>query len=115
MSKNRVYENGNSFPVTVPAGTVSGNPVVVGQLRGVARNDRQSDGRATVDFKGVYRLSVEGWSGAAAAAIAVGAIIYYDAGRTPKLNVNEAGVRFGYALDPVASGATTTIRVKVGY
>lgn len=120
MSRNRVLEHGDSFPVTVPAGTLSGAPVAVGQLPGVARIDRMTvgehAGKATVDFHGVYNLAVVGqeWNGTAivSVAIAEGAILYLN-GTT--INRDNRGVRYGYALDPVASGATTTIRVKVGY
>jgi predicted RecA/RadA family phage recombinase len=115
MARNRRYEDGKQFPVTVPSGVVSGDPIVVGTLPGVAVVDRRSDGTATCDFAGVYDLSVKGHDGTANAPIAEGATIYYNSGATPKLNVQVAGVRFGYALTPVVSGATTTIPVKIGY
>jgi hypothetical protein len=48
--------------------------------------------------------------------VAIGDILYHEAAATPKVNKdNVAGIRFGYALQAVASGATTTIQVKIGY
>lgn len=116
MAKNRIYEHGKQISVAVPVGTVSGDPVVLGQMPAVALIDRDANGSASVDTGGVYDLPVKGVDGVPAnVAIAAGDIIYYNAAATPKLNKNNAGVRFGYALKAVASGATDTIRVKVGY
>jgi predicted RecA/RadA family phage recombinase len=112
MSKNRVYAKGDDLSLPVPAGTVSGNPVAVGQIPGVARTDRRANGEASVEMDGVFRLPVVGNNGAAAAAIPVGGIVYLN-GAT--LNANNAGVRFGYALEPVAAGETKQIQVKIGY
>jgi hypothetical protein len=47
--------------------------------------------------------------------VAVGDIIYYNAADVPKLNKKNTGVRFGYALEAVAAGATAIIAVKLGY
>jgi hypothetical protein len=47
------------------------------------------------------------------AAVSVGDILYYDSGVINKDSSN--GVRFGYALGAVESGATTSILVKIGY
>ena len=124
MATNRVFEHGTQFEADVSGVTgtgdgglvVSGDPVVIGQLPGVALTDEDDDGNATVQTDGVFDLSVKGET-TVDAAIAVGAIVYYDSAATPhKLNADSAnGVRFGYALEAVTSGATTTIRVKVGY
>jgi len=116
MAKNRYHENGDHLDLTVGSGTVSGDPVLVGQIPGVAVVDRQADGRATVQTNGVYLLSVKGENNAGNTAVAEGDILYYEAAATPKLNKdNVAGVRYGYALEAIASGATATIKVKVGY
>ena len=115
MAKNRNLEYGRQISVPVASGTLSGDPVAVGQIPGVAVVDRNSAGNATVQFDGVYNLSVKGIDGSGNAAVAVGDVLYYTAGDTPPVSKKATGVRFGYALDAVTSGATATIRVKVGY
>jgi predicted RecA/RadA family phage recombinase len=117
VAKNRVHETGNrlSLAATNPATPVSGDPVRVGQVPGVALTDERADGTTTIQTDGVFTLSVKGVDGSGNAAIAAGDIVYYVDADTPKLSVKTTGVRFGYALDAVSSGATTAIRVKVGY
>lgn len=116
MAINERYEEGSPLSVvcTDPATPAAGDPVLVGQLPGVALTDEDAAGNTTVDFEGVYTLSVKGTNGANAA-IAAGDILYYVAANTPKLSVTNTGVRFGYAMEAVASGATSTIQVKIGY
>lgn len=121
MAKNQVYNQGDQFAAVCsdPAVPVSGDPVLVGQLPGVALVNEHADGTTTVKFNGVYNLPVKGVTTAAAgSAVAVGDIVYYVPGNTPKLSKasGDAGaVRYGYALGAVASGATATIPVKIGY
>lgn len=117
MAKNKVFDEGDqlSLVCTDPATPVSGDPVLVGQIPGVALTDERADGTTSVDTEGVYHLSVKGVDGTGNKAIAAGDIVYYVAADTPKLSVKNTGVRYGYALDAVTGGATTTIRVKLGY
>jgi predicted RecA/RadA family phage recombinase len=122
MARNQVFENGDylSLAATAPTTPASGDPVLVGQMPGVALTDEGDGGNAathtSIHFSGVYDLSVKGENAAGNSAVAVGDILYYEAGQTPPLNKDATnGVRFGYALETVTSGATATIRVKVGY
>lgn len=117
MAKNRVRKDGRfiSQAATDPAVPLSGDPVLVGQIPGVAEIDEESTGAVTVDTRGVYNLSVKGIDGGGNSAVAVGDLIYYVTADTPKLSKKATGVRFGYALGTVTSGATATIAVKVGY
>lgn len=115
MTKKQVYEDGDQLSVAVASGTLSGDPVVLGRVPGVALKDRDATtGEATVKFDGVHLISVRGWSGAANAAIAVGDTVYFNSGSTPKVDANAAGIPYGTALQAVASGATTEIQVRVG-
>lgn len=102
---------------TNPTTPVSGDAVLLGQIPGVALTGEGEGGNAageiTIDTGGVYNLSVNGTDDAGNAAVAIGDILYKDAGLITKDAVN--GVRFGYALGVVSSGATTIIPVKVGY
>lgn len=113
MARNRVFKDGDHLSILVPIGTVSGAPVMMEDLPGVALISRDAgDGKATVQFNGAFRLPVEATSGA----IGGGDIVYYHDGATPVLNNTAAGgKRFGYALEDVAGAATADIVVKVGY
>lgn len=117
MAKNTVYMWTESLPLvcTQPATPQSGDPVLFGQVPGVALTAEDSNGVTTVALNGVFDLSVKGET-TTDAAIAAGDILYYDTAATPKINKdNTNGVRFGYAMAAVSSGATTTIPVRVGY
>lgn len=121
MATNEVFEKGTRFSAACsdPATPVSNDPVLVNQIPGVCVVSEGADGNATITTEGFYNLSVKGVTTAAAnAAIAVGDILYYVPANTPKLSKasGDAGaVRFGYAMAPVTSGATTIIPVKLGY
>jgi predicted RecA/RadA family phage recombinase len=117
MAKNQKRENGRHARVTPTDGAAtSGAPGILGQRGGVAEDTLGTDGKCTMDFEGVYALSVKGViTGPANQAVAVGDILYYNSGHTPKLDKDVAGVRFGYAMGTVTSGSTATIDVKVGY
>lgn len=117
MSTNQKMLDADNIYMLVPVGTVSGDPVVSGQLAGVAEIDRQTDGKATVRRRGSYSLSVKGIDGGGNSAVAEGDIIYHTLADTPPLSKKATGVRFGYAgpAQAVVAGATTTIEVILGY
>jgi predicted RecA/RadA family phage recombinase len=115
MATNQVYSKGDELIEPVASGVLSGAPVVVGQMPGVAQTDRDANGNASVDFDGVYNLSVKGINAGGNTAIAYGDILYYTTGDTPPISAKATGVRFGYARGAVTSGATATIAVKLGY
>ena len=119
MATNRVFKDGEYLQVTAadcvgPNDPVeSGDPVVWGELAvpAVATSDEDSAGLVSVQFGGVYDLAVKGADGAGNAAIAAGDAVYWDA---TELNADVTnGSLYGYAMEVVASGATTTIRVKL--
>lgn len=118
MAKNTEYMWTESLPLvcTSPTTPASGDPVVCGQIPGVALENEDSDGVTTVATNGSFRLSVKGENAGGNSAVAVGDILYYEAGQTPPINKDATnGIRFGYALATVSSGATATIAVKIGY
>lgn len=116
MAKNRRYAKGNQLAVacTHPATPTSGDPVLYGQLPGVALTNEHSDGTTSVQFDGVFDLSVKGVNGSGNSAVAEGDVLYYVSADTPVLSKKDTGVRFGIAMGAVASGATTTIPVRIG-
>lgn len=117
MATNEVLEDADNIYITVPSGTVSGDPVAAGQITGVAQIDRQADGKATITRKGMHKLSVKGIDGSGDSAVAEGDIIYHTVADTPPLSKKATGKRFGYAGpgQAVVAGATTTIDVILGY
>lgn len=115
MATNQNYAEGDELLVPVASGTLSGAPVVVGQMPGIALTDRDANGNASVDFDGVYTVSVKGIDGSGNKAIAYGDILYYTTADTPPVSVKATGVRFGYAMAAVTSGATASIAVRIGY
>jgi predicted RecA/RadA family phage recombinase len=121
MSANMVYKWSKTRPLTCsdPATPASGDPVVEGQIPGVALAAEDAAGLTTVALDGDFNLSVKGvTTGASGSAVVAGDILYYVPGNTPKLSKasgDSGAVRFGYARGAVNSGATATIRVQVGY
>jgi predicted RecA/RadA family phage recombinase len=113
LALNRELEDAKQVCLPVPEGTESGDPLVLGALPCVALIDRNADGEASVDLGGAYRLTVSGEDGEGNAAVGVGDILFIDA--EGNITVDEAGTRFGYALDAVAEGEEAVIRVKIGY
>lgn len=118
MAENTVYMWTKSRPLVCsqPATPQSGDPVLCGQIPGVALVHEDSNGVTTVALDGVFELSVKGET-TTDAAVNIGDILYYDSAATPhKLNKDSSnGVRFGYAHAAVGSGVTATIPVEVGY
>lgn len=114
MATNTYYMWTRSRPLvcSAPATPSSGDPVVCGQIPGVALEDEDTDGVTVAALDGAFTLPVKGET-TTNAAVAVGDILYYDSGVINRDNTN--GVRFGYALAAVDSGATTTIPVEIGY
>jgi predicted RecA/RadA family phage recombinase len=122
MALNQEFVPGNrlSLPCTQPATPASGDPVLVGQMPGVALTDEGDGGNVatntSIQTDGVWNFLVEAVVAAGNSAVAVGDILYYDSAATIKINKDVTnGVRFGYALDTVTSGSSGTIRVKIGY
>lgn len=106
MAKNRAFANARKNYYPVASGVVSGDPVCVGDIPGVALTDRDSTGYASIDTGGAYSLEVDGQPD-------VGDILYWHSPTTINAT-SSGGTRFGYAMQAIASG-TATIPVKLGY
>lgn len=136
MAVDRVYAEGNitSKNLRLVSQTasrtnniaLSGDPVRVGQVPGVACSDADSDGKAPMFLDGVFNVLVAGValdaSGEDAnSAVKGGDAVYFDESKTPPLSKRASGgVLWGYAFgdhnsELVASGATTTkCHVRLG-
>lgn len=112
MALNSKYANGRKLSLPVPSGVVSGDPVLVGALPGVATVDRGAGGNAagyaSVDTGGAYDLEI-----VAGAAMVAGAEVFIDA-TTRVLSDDDTDVFFGYVLEAIAGASTVTRPVKVG-
>jgi predicted RecA/RadA family phage recombinase len=128
MAKNVIFEEGDNLSVicTQPASPVSGDPVLFGDLPGVAITSMGGGGNAatktSVQFEGVVEVSVKGVNAGGNSAVAAGDVIYYVAGDTPPLSKKATGVRYGVAMglptqtgNLITAGSTATIRVRIGY
>ncbi len=141
MAVNRLYpQTNNTLPLVLAIAQtaarnenqpISGDPVRIGSLPGVAITDAIAtetvdEGRCVVQKDGIFNLLVagidsSGTSGADANVHVVGGDpVYFDEAKTPPLSKRAGGTFFGYAfgdsgVELVASGATTTaIPVQVG-
>jgi len=116
MAANRTRAQGRQIPLTpTDGGVLSGDPCLIGQVPAVSLNGGGAVSQV-IDRAGVYALSVKGVvSGPANSAVAQGDILYYNSAHTPKIDKDTGGVRFGYAMGTVVSGATSTIDVILGY
>jgi len=136
MAINRRYPcSGLTLPLTKATAqtasrttnfAVSGDPVVIGQIPGVAAGDADSAGKVVPFIDGIFNVLVAGidaggTSGADRDIHVVGGdAIYFDKDTTPPLSLRSTGILWGYAIgdagvELVASGATTTaINVMVG-
>lgn len=83
MAKNMRLPDALHIELAVPAGTVSGDLVVVGAFRGVAQTDRDANGRATVWLNGSTTQTVSG-------AVATEGLPIYIVGTGGNLRANTA-------------------------
>lgn len=111
MAKNRRKEKATRLALPVPDGTVSGDPLVIGDLPCVAVTDESewTEDEASVQTDGSFVFDVF----ADNAAIDPGDIVYLQ--NDGSISDDNGGKRFGYALEAVSNGATTGIEVKIGY
>lgn len=105
---------------TSPATVASGDPVLVGQIPGVAvtaegAGDNKST-ECTIMTRGVFKLPVKAVDGSGSSAVQVGDQITYTAADDPPLSKKAVGtgtIHFGYALGALTSGSTGSIPVLV--
>jgi predicted RecA/RadA family phage recombinase len=107
MAKNKHFEDTGTLYLPVIAGTVSGDPVIVGMIPGVAATDRDTAGNATVETEGSFDVEVTG------AIASVGLPVYITSATYALVVAPGAGIQlFGHALATKAGGAGT-IAVRI--
>lgn len=115
MAKNFIQE-GRSIPFTAGANIKSGQVVVVGSLVGISMTDVPNGSSGQLAVEGVFDVP------AAAAAITVGAPVYWDADGDPYGGTADSGAATATATDNTLMGHAIaakglnggTVRVKLG-
>jgi predicted RecA/RadA family phage recombinase len=112
MAKNRKYEDGEQLTLPVIAGTVSGSPVIVGMLPGVALIDRDANGNATVQVgDGVFTVTVT-----ATANITIGQPIYITSATYALSDAAGAGKQlFGHAYSTSTGAGSKSVDVRIAH
>lgn len=112
MAKNRKFEKGKFLSVAVIAGTVSGGPVIVGMLPGVALTDRRADGTASCELgEGTWTLTVT-----AAGNITVGQPIYITSATYALTDAAGAGKQlYGHAVSTSTGAGSKVIDIRVAH
>ncbi|MHB0706019.1 DUF2190 family protein [Roseomonas mucosa] len=100
---------GNTLTLPAPAGGVlSGDLVAIGSIVGVANGDAAAGEPMDVDVVGVFVLSK-----AAALAIAVGDIVYWDATNRLVTKTASGNTKLGVAVEASPNpSATATVRLN---
>jgi len=113
MAKNINYTPGwrKNYVCTKPDKPVSGDPVRIGNMTGIALTDEDAAGKTVVDkgpFSAKFTVKDNGVAG-----IGVGDTIWYHDDQDPVLdNVPAGGYYFGMAEEAIAAGQTAIIEVS---
>ncbi len=120
MATNKAHELAIQLPFLVGVGVLANQPVLIGSLPGVALNNADVNGNASVDRMGSYFLPVTGTNAGGNVAVNNGDPLY-AAGSNGSVVITKiaTGVLYGYAYSAavavgalvIASGATATIEV----
>ena len=106
MAKNYI-QRGDVLTIPAPANTLSGEVVIIGELRGVALGDAAETATLDVQTEGVFELAK-----VAANAFAIGAAVYYDADTKLVTATSTDNVRLGFAVTVAAAGSAS-VNVKL--
>lgn len=111
-------EKGEKMSLPTLSGAQAEDPMVLGDNTPVVLltdAETTSPYRASCALEGVYDLSVKGHNGVGNVAIDQFDKVYYTAGRTPVLDVDNTGKPFGIMMSEtqVSAGATATRKIKL--
>ncbi|NOX39619.1 MAG: DUF2190 family protein [Alphaproteobacteria bacterium] len=98
---------GDTLTIPAAAVTLSGEPVVIGAITGVALGDAGIGTMLDVATEGVFELNK-----VAANTFAVGAACYWDATAGLITSTTTGNTKFGYAIEAVIAG-TATVKVRL--
>lgn len=107
MAKNYV-QPGDVLTIPAPANTLSGEVVIVGDIRGIAENNAAESGVLDVRTRGVFDLPK------AAVAIGLGAKVYYVASSKLVTTTASGNTLIGVAVT-AASVSDSSVRVILSF
>jgi len=103
---------GGTINLVIAAGCLSGAPIMVGSIGGVAVADIDAGQSGAIMTGGIFTLSVKAENDQGSSAVAIGDQLFYNSNDTPnKLSKKSSGSFFGYALETVTGNATASIDV----
>lgn len=115
--KNSSFVSGEGFvklQLAVTASGSSGDIDLISEMLVVLVEDANSSDLATAEIIGckrVIKVAVHGEDGSGDTAVAIGDTVYWD---TDEVNADDTnGVKLGFALAAVVSGATTSIDIAL--
>lgn len=97
--------------VTHPTAPQPGEPVRVGSFCGVCVGPGAVGSPRPIRVRGVVKVAVKGVNASGNVNIMPGDKVYYVDADTPRLSAKNTGTFFGYALQTVLAGQTSTIDV----
>lgn len=119
MATNEVFEPVGKLSLPVPENTLPGVALMIfGVIPAVTLTGEGEGGNAAlhatcaISPSWVFDLPVKGEDGAGNAAVSIGELVAIDTDGEVNVDITN-GTDFGLALEAVASGATSTIRVLV--
>lgn len=106
MATNMIYKNADNLWLNVGDVDIeSGDPVVVGNITGVALIDADAAGYATIRREGVFELPVTG-------TFTIGAPVYIIPSTRVLTNTSAGNVLFGYALEATSGDEVIKVLLK---
>jgi predicted RecA/RadA family phage recombinase len=106
--KNFIQE-GDTLTVPAPTGgAVSGSPVIIGSLIGIAGSSAAESDPVAVKTKGVFELPK-----VSALAIGIGDPVYWDGTAKNVTKTSTSNTLIGYATE-AAANPSPTVRVRIG-
>jgi predicted RecA/RadA family phage recombinase len=106
MAKNYI-QRGDVLTIPAPANTLSGEPIIIGELRGVALGNAAETAPLDVQTEGVFELPK-----VAADAFDIGDSVFYDSATKLVKATGADPAKLGYAVTGAAA-SSATVNVKL--
>lgn len=107
MARNYI-QPGDTLTIPAPAAVLSGAPVIVGDIVGIAQGNAASGAPVDVAMRGVWELPK-----VAANSFALGARVYWNAGNGLATSTASGNTLLGVAVEAAAAD-TGTVKMRLG-